>query len=150
MSLFNAIQIAGSGMDAERVSMDVTAENLANAQSTTTNGKPYQPQTVELSEVSGSSFQSALDDAITGAQSDSGPVAGSVEVAGIESEPSQTQLVYDPGNPNANKQGYVAQPDISTVTQMVNLIDESNSYQADVTAMQTAKDMYNAALSVLK
>lgn len=151
MSLFSAMQIAGSGMDAERISMDVTAENLANAQSTSgANGKPYQEQTVELQQTQGSSFQSALAQALTGTQGDSGPVAGSVQVAGIVSEPTQTQLVYDPGNPNANKQGYVTEPNISPVTQMVNLIDESNSYQADVTAMQTAKDMFNTGLGVLK
>ena len=151
MSLFSALQIAGSGMDAERVSMDVTAENLANAQSTSgANGKPYQEQTVQLAESQGSSFQSTLQDALTGTQSDSGPVAGGVEVAGVVSEPTQTQLVYDPGNPSANKQGYVSEPNVSPVTQMVSLIDESNAYQSDVTAMQTAKDMFNTGLSVLK
>ena len=151
MSLFSALQIAGSGMDAERVSMDVTAENLANAQSTSgANGKPYQEQTVQLAESQVSSFQSTLQDALTGTQSDSGPVAGGVEVAGVVSEPTQTQLVYDPGNPSANKQGYVSEPNVSPVTQMVSLIDESNAYQSDVTAMQTAKDMFNTGLSVLK
>jgi flagellar basal-body rod protein FlgC len=151
MSLFNAIEIAGSGMNAQQVSMDVTAENLANAQSTTSsNGQPYQQQVVELEETSPNSFQSTLQEALTGTASDSGPVAGGVQVAGIAADATPDQLVYDPGNPSANKQGYVKQPNISSVTEMVNLIDESTSYQSDVTAMQTAKDMFNSALDVLK
>jgi len=151
MSLFNAIEIAGSGMDAERVSMDVTAENLANAQSTTSSsGKPYQEQSVDLSETTGSNFQSTLQEALSGTPSDSGPVQGGVEVAGIVNDATSTQLVYDPGNPSANKQGYVKEPDISSVTQMVDLIDESNSYESDVTAMQTAKDMFSSSLNILK
>jgi flagellar basal-body rod protein FlgC len=151
MSLFNAIEIAGSGMNAERVSMDVTAENLANAQSTSTaNGKPYQQQAVALTETSPNDFQAALQDALGGAPSDSGPVVGGVQVAGIVNEQTPTQLVYDPGNPDANKQGYVQQPDISPVTQMVSLIDESNAYESDVTAMQTAKEMFSTSLNVLK
>ena len=60
------------------------------------------------------------------------------------------QLVYDPGNPQANKQGYVKEPNIQPVTEMTNLISESNSYQADVTAMNTSKQMYSDTLQILK
>jgi flagellar basal-body rod protein FlgC len=151
MGLFDAIEIAGSGMNAERISMDVTAENLANAQSTTSaNGQPYQRQVVELQTVNGTNFQAALQSALTGGNGDSGPVAGGVQVAGIANDTTPDQLVYDPGNPSANKQGYVKMPNVSSVTEMVNLIDESNSYESDVTAMQTAKDMFTSALGVLK
>jgi flagellar basal-body rod protein FlgC len=151
MSLFDAIEIAGSGMNAQNISMDVTAENLANAQSTSSaSGQPYQRQVVELEETPSNNFQSALEQAMTGSSSDSGPVAGGVQVAGIDDDATPDQLVYDPGNPSANKQGYVKMPNVSTVTEMVNLIDESNSYQSYVTAMQTAKDMFTSALDVLK
>jgi len=87
---------------------------------------------------------------MTGTPSESGQVAGGVTVAGIVSDKTPDQLVYDPGNPSANKQGYVKMPNISTVTEMVDLIDESNSYEADVTAMQTAKQMFSSGLGVLK
>ena len=60
------------------------------------------------------------------------------------------QLVYDPGNPQANKQGYVKEPNIQPVTEMTNLISESNAYQADVTAMDTSKQMYSETLELLK
>ncbi len=147
--LFDAIGIAASGMSAERTSMDVTAENLANAQSTNgPNGQPYQRQEVVLQAAGGSgSFQATLDGAL--GTTDATPPGG-VEVAGIVADPTPDQLVYDPGNPDANQQGYVRMPNVSPVTEMVNLIDESNSYQSDVTAMQTAKDMFTSTLDVLK
>jgi len=147
MSFFDAIGIAASGMSAERTSMDVTSENLANAQSTNgPGGQPYQRQEVVL-EQAGGGFGSTLADAMGSGQA---TTPGGVQVAGIVSDPTPDQLVYDPGNPDANKQGYVKEPNISPVTEMVNLIDESNSYQSDVTAMQTAKNMFTTTLDVLK
>jgi flagellar basal-body rod protein FlgC len=151
MGLFDAIDIAGSGMSAENVSMDVTAENLANAQTTSTAaGGPYQRQDVVLEAASAGNFQQTLAGAMSNGSSGSGPVPGGVEVAGIVNDSAPDQLVYDPGSPDANKQGYVQMPNVSTVTEMVNLISESRSYEDDVTAMQTAKDMFTSTLDVLK
>ena len=65
------------------------------------------------------------------------------QVAGIVNDPTPDQQVYDPGNPEANAQGYVKMPNVNTVNEMADLIDESHSYQADVTAMTTAKQMYD-------
>ena len=75
---------------------------------------------------------------------------GGVQVTGIVSDPTPDQLVYDPGNPSANKAGYVKMPNVNSVTEMTDLIDESDSYQADVTAMSTAKTMYSSTLNLLK
>jgi flagellar basal-body rod protein FlgC len=148
MSFFDAINIAASGLTAERTQMDVTSENLANAQTTSgANGQPYQPQAVELQTVGGNSFNSALASALGGS---SGATPGGVQVTGIVSENVPPQLVYDPGNPQANKAGYVKMPNLQPVTEMTNLISESNSYQADITAMQTAKSMYSETLNLLK
>ncbi len=71
-------------------------------------------------------------------------------MTGIVNDPTPDQLVYDPGNPAANPQGYVSMPNVNPVTEMVDLIDESRSYQSDVTAMSTAKTMYAKTLSLLK
>ena len=76
--------------------------------------------------------------------------AGGVEVAGVVADKTPDQLVYDPGNPEADAQGYVKMPNVNTVTEMVDLISESRSYQSDVTAMQTAKSMFSATLGLLK
>ena len=146
MSFFDAINISATGLTAERMEMDVTAENLANAQSTN-NGNPYKPQAVELQSVgSADAFQNELSSAMSGQS----PNPQGVQVSGIVTENVPDQLVYDPGNPQANAQGYVKEPNIQPVTEMTNLIQESNSYQADVTAMETSKQMYQATLEILK
>ncbi len=145
MSFFDAIDLAASGLTAERVRMDVTSENLANAQTTNAaNGQPYQRQEVVLQQVGGG-FGAQL----AGALGQSG-TPGGVQVAGIANDPTPDQLVYDPGHPGANAQGYVRMPNVNPVTEMTDLISESNSYQADVTAMQTAKTMYSKTLDLLK
>src|SRR5271154_576811 len=114
MGLFDAISIAASGLTAERVRMDVTSENLANADTTQgANGQPYQEQDVVLQQVGGNSFSAALSGAMgsTGASSAiGGSTPGGVEVAGIVNDPTPDQSVYDPGNPSANSQGYVRMP----------------------------------------
>jgi flagellar basal-body rod protein FlgC len=175
MGLFDAIEIAGSGLSAERVRMDVTSENLANAQTTkAANGQPYQRQEVLLQQTGtpSSNFEATLSEALgsgeaqtsgsgSGAVADSGieaglggplthPPAGGVQVAGIVADKTPDQVVYDPGNPEANAKGYVKMPNVNTVTEMVDLISESRSYQSDVTAMQTAKSMFTATLGILK
>ncbi len=155
MGLFDAIEIAGSGLSAERVRMDVTSENLANAQTTkAANGQPYQRQEVELQQTGSpsSNFEATLSEAL-GSGADAGlthPPAGGVQVAGIVADKTPDQQVYDPGNPEADAQGYVKMPNVNTVTEMVDLISESRSYQSDVTAMQTAKSMFTATLGILK
>lgn len=149
MSFFDSLDIAASGLSAERTRMDVTAENLANAQTTRgINGQPYRRQEVILQQAG--SFGSTLAGAM-GINPGSGTGAtGGVQVAGIVSDPTPNQLVYDPSNPDANKQGYVQMPNVNTVNEMVDLIDESRSYEADVTAMTTAKTMYTKTLDLLK
>lgn len=146
MSFFDAIDIAASGLTAERVRMDVTSENLANAQTTNgPGGQPYRRQEVVLQQVGGNTFGTTLAGAM-GAS----PTPGGVQVAGIVSDPTADQLVYDPGHPGANAQGYVAMPNVNPVTEMTDLIDESDSYQADVTAMSTVKNMATKTLDLLK
>jgi flagellar basal-body rod protein FlgC len=147
MSFFDSINIAASGLTAERVRMDVTSENLANAQTTNgPGGQPYSRQEVVLTQVGGNAFSSTL----AGAMGGGSPAPGGVEVAGIVNDPTPDQLVYDPGHPGANAQGYVRMPNVNPVTEMTDLIDESDSYQADVTAMSTAKTMYTKTLDLLK
>ncbi len=150
MGLFDAISIAGSGLAAERIRMDVTAENLANADTTKgANGQPYQRQEVELAQVGTSA---GFSGALNGALQESAATApeGGVAVTGIVADATPDRQVYEPSNPEANAQGYVKLPNISTVTEMTDLISEQQSYQSDVTAMQTAKSMFSSTLGILK
>jgi flagellar basal-body rod protein FlgC len=148
VSFFGALDISASGLTAERMRMNVTAENLANAQTTRgANGQPYRRKEVVLSEVGqGGGFGATLASAM-------GPKtgrAGGVEVAGIAEDASNFKTVYDPGHPDADAKGYVKMPNVDTVTEMVDLISASRSYEANVTAMQAAKQMFTKTLDLLR
>jgi flagellar basal-body rod protein FlgC len=153
MSFFGALDISASGLTASRVRMDVVAENLANAQTTRgPNGGPYRRKEVVLQTAgSGDGFQSALASAagsIPGARGSQQP--GGVQVTGIVEDGSQPRMVYDPSHPDANAQGYVAMPNVNPVTEMVDLISSSRTYEANVTAMQTAKSMFSKTFDLLR
>ena len=135
MGLFDALNVSASGMSAERLRMDVIASNLANANTTRgANGLPYRRQEVILQERS-ASF---------------GEVLGGVMVAGIVNDPTPPRRVYDPGHPDADKDGYVTMPNVNPVTEMVDLITSSRGYEANVTAMNAAKQMFTKTFDVLR
>jgi flagellar basal-body rod protein FlgC len=135
MGMFDSLNVSASGMTATQLWMDVISSNLANADSTkSANGKPYQREEVELSQAS-PSF---------------GEVLGGVQVDGIVKDPSPPKMVYDPGNPEANKAGYVAMPNVNPVTEMVDLITASRGYESNVTAMNAAKQMFSNTFSILR
>lgn len=109
-------------------------------------GKPYQRKSVSLqaTQSAGSSF-----DAILGNRMGSSTSNG-VEVAGIVADPSPGKKVYDPGHPDADANGYITLPNVNPVTEMVDLITAQRGYEANVTAMQTAKTMFNRTLDLLR
>jgi flagellar basal-body rod protein FlgC len=135
-SLFGSLGISGSGMTAERMRMDVIAENLANADTTRTeDGTPYRRKEVVLQSGSSSSFQSVLN---------------GVQVAGVVDDPTPARRVYEPGHPDADAQGYVTLPNVDPVTEMTDLITASRGYEANVTAMNDAKQMFSKSLDILR
>ena len=148
MSMFGGLEISASGLTAQRLRMDVTAENLANAQSTKgADGQPYKRKEVVLREISQGGFGAQLTAAL-GTNSKSRP--GGVAVAQIATDTQPGKLVYDPSHPDANAQGYVQMPNVDTVTEMVDLIDSSRAYEANVTAMQASKQMFAKTLDLLR
>lgn len=153
MSLFNSLNISASALSAERLRMDVTAENLANAQTTRAEGGgPYKRKEVVLESAGGGGFARALagaQGAAAGASTGSG-AAGGVRVAGIVEDATPDRQVYDPSHPDADNAGYVRMPNVNPVTEMVDLISASRSYEANVTAMQTAKQMFTKTLDLLR
>lgn len=146
MSLFSALEISASGLTAQRLRMDVTSANLANAQSTQTpEGGAYRRQVVVLQEQAQSgTFAGALAGALGGNSGSAG-----VEVAAIFPDTTPLRQVYEPGNPQANAQGYVEMPNVNPVEEMTDLIDASRSYQANVTAMQTTKQVFAKTIELL-
>ncbi len=129
MGLLDALQVSGSALATERLRMDVTSENLANAQTPN-----FRRKQVVVQEA----FDAKLGKAM------------GVQATGIVADPSPNKQVYDPGNPDANAQGYVSMPDITPVTEMVDLISASRAYEANVTAMQTTKQMFTKTLDLLR
>ena len=142
MGLFDALGISGSGLTAQRMRMDVTAENLANAQSV-----GYKRKDVVLQQAAGDGgFGGALASAMGGSSTG----GGGVQVAQIVQDQSAGRKVYDPSHPDADKQGYVTLPNVNPVTEMVDLITSSRGYEANVTAMNAAKQMFTKTFDVLR
>ncbi|MCW2997615.1 MAG: flgC [Solirubrobacterales bacterium] len=129
MGLFDALTVSGSALATERLRMAVTAENLANAQTPN-----YRRKQVVVQEA----FDAKLGKAM------------GVQATGIVADAAPNKQVYDPGNPDADARGYVSMPDITPVTEMVDLISASRAYEANVTAMQTTKQMFAKTLELLR
>ena len=141
MGLFDSLGISSTGLTAQRLRMDVTAENLANAQSV---GYRRKDVVVREAQGAGGGFDGALRNAM-------GSAAGKgVEVQQIAVDQSPGRKVFDPGHPDADAQGYVTLPNVNPVTEMVDLIDASRAYEANVTAMQSAKQMFTKTLDLLR
>ena len=147
MSMFGGMDISASALTAQRLRMNVTAENLANAQTTRgADGQPYRRKEVVLQSVSQGGFGAQLNAAMGGG----GGRAGGVEVAAVQEDQTAGKLVYDPSHPDANEQGYVTMPNVDTVTEMVDLIDAQRAYEANVTALQASKQMFAKTLEILR
>jgi flagellar basal-body rod protein FlgC len=147
MGMFDAMEISASGLTAERMRMDVVAQNLANAQTTRgVDGQPYRRKEVVLAERGG---EGTFGAALAGAMS-SGGKPGGVEVAAIAEDQTPLKQVYDPGHPDADANGYVQMPNVDSVAEMVDLISAQRAYEANVTAMQAAKQMFSKTLELLR
>ncbi len=150
MGLFTSINIAATGMSAERLRTDVISDNIANASTTRTQeGGPFRRSRVILEPVSASSPQ--WRSPFCPEDLDNGPGKG-VKVLEIVKDSSEGRLVYDPDHPDAiqsgpNK-GYVEYPNVNIVNEMVDLISASRAYEANSSVIEGAKDMFSAALEI--
>jgi flagellar basal-body rod protein FlgC len=144
MSLFSVLSVGASGMAAQRTRAELLVENLANAETTRTpEGGPYRRKDVVFENATVSSpFAS-----IFGSQLES---TGGVAVSEIITDTSDPELRYMPGHPDANKDGYVAFPRINTAEDMVDLMDATRSYEANVAAISAVKDMIQRSIDLLR
>jgi flagellar basal-body rod protein FlgC len=139
----NSLNIAGSGMTAQRLRMDVISQNLANQDTTVgADGQPYRRKTVTLQESTQTTFQNYL-----GATENS---PGGVQVASVNEDMSDFKLEYDPSSASANAQGYVELPNVDSVTEMTDMMETSKSYNADIQAFNALKGMAVTALEIGK
>lgn len=140
ISALSGITSTAAALDAERTRLDVIAENIANANTTRgPDGKPYQRQVVV--------FESALQQA-TG--EDPAAQTPALHVARIEKDTRPGQMVYDPGNPDANAQGMVAMPNVNIHEEMADLINASRSFEANLAVVKNARAMAMQTLSIGK
>ena len=147
MSIFNAINVSATGLTAERLRMDTISKNIANANTTrTSNGGPYRRQVVVFKTKEESSFSKVLQETTNS----DGKAAKGVEVVGIRQDQSPFKKVYEPGHPDANEEGYVMMPNVEVVTEMANMISASRGYEANITALNTTKNIALKALELGK
>jgi flagellar basal-body rod protein FlgC len=131
MPIVKGFDILASGMSAQRTRLNAVSSNLANSETTrTADGGAYQRK-VPIFEAIG----------------DNGEEAG-VRVAAIENDPMPGPLVYQPGHPHANAEGYVQMPNVNVVEEMVDMMTASRSFEANVQAFQTLRDMVQKALEI--
>ena len=145
MSISTSLEISASGLTAERLRMDVISNNLANVNTTrTAKGGPYRRQRVVFQSMGseGSSFANLLQKA----KGD----GGGVKVTSVEPDNGALKRVYDPGHPDAGKDGYVNLPNVEPVMEMVDLISATRAYEAGVSAIGAAKQMQAKALEIGK
>ncbi len=144
MSFFKAMSISSSGLAAQRVRMNVLSSNLANANTTRTpEGGPYKRQDVVFSATpqSGTPFEDFLDE-------DWGTQLKKVQVVDIHRDTRVPRKVHDPSHPDADKNGFVEMPNIQVMSEMVNMITATRSFEANTTAMNAAKSMAMKALEI--
>ncbi|MCS6801700.1 MAG: flagellar basal body rod protein FlgC [Chloroflexota bacterium] len=147
MSILHALRVSASGLTAQRVRMDVIANNVANAETTrTADGGPYRRELVRFLPRGATPFSLVLD-RFRGA---SGPAYDGVEVTAVFQDDTPPRLVYDPTHPDADAAGYVAYPNVNPVVEMVDLLAATRAYQANVTVLNAAKQMALKALEIGK
>lgn len=148
MGPFDMLQISGSALAAERQRSEVIATNMANADTTHTDtGGPFQRKEVVFSAQNTSPF--SLQFANFHPQTNQ-PAPGSVRISEVVDDPAPPIMRYDPGNPDANKQGYVAYPAINPVQEMVDLMDSVRAYQLNASAVNASKQMIEQSIDILK
>jgi len=140
---FQAIDVSASALSAERMRMNTTSSNLANAQTTRTpEGGPYRRKDVVFEAEATREFASEL-----AGQMGQAPLH-KVKVTDIVSDPNPPKLVYQPGHPDANPEGFVAYPNVNTMEVMVNLITAIRTYAANVTSFYITKGWMHIGLEI--
>ena len=142
-NILDILKVSASGMKAQRIRMEVIATNLANVHTTRTEeGGPYTKKDVVFSSADVSerdSFDSVLSKKIEG-----------VKVDNIINSTKHFERVYDPGHPDADKEGYVTNPNVNLMEEMSDMISATRSYEANINVINTAKEMFMKTLEIGK
>ena len=143
MGAFNSIRISASGLSAERLRMDTIASNISNVNTTRgENGQPYRRKIAVFKE----NLSKELN-LTTGNETSN---LKGVKAVGIVDDQSPFRKVYDPTNPDADKDGNVSMPNVNTLNEMADMIASTRAYEANVSAMTSEKNMFSTALQIGK
>ena len=153
-AMFRTLRIAASGLSAQRQRLETIASNIANAETTrTADGTPYRRRLVQLeaqrSTTPGIDPLSA--ESLEGlAAPDRNALDGAhgVKVAGVVEDTTEGPLVYDPGHPDADGNGYVRYPNVRVTDEMIHLMDARRIYEANATVFQSAKQMLRSSIDL--
>lgn len=162
-AMFSALAIASSGLSAQRVRMDIVAQNLANAETTKTpQGGPYQRRVVSLEAVAPATYTSmtniSMDPTVPipppgSMAAGSTPIemtndVGGVRVASVGVDASEGPMVYNPGSPDADKNGYVRMPNVNMTDELMDLMNARRIYEANATVFSVARAMLHKAIDI--
>lgn len=161
-SVFTGLNISAAGLSAQRKKMNTIASNLANAEtSKTEQGTPYRRKVVSFKSRTARMFSTVMRQSGIRLSTTNGghmggdglaETTGQTVPAGIDvtesEDPSPPRTAFDPGNPDADANGYVRMPNVNVVTEMVNMIATSRSFEANTTAVNAAKSMAKDSLEI--
>ncbi|WP_374377185.1 flagellar basal body rod protein FlgC [Dongia sp.] len=135
MELFDTLFISASGMRVQGERLRVIAENLANVDSTaeTPGDDPYRRKTI--------TFRNALNREMG---------VDMVKVAKVGTDPSDFRKKYDPGNPAADKDGYVSLPNVNALVEMTDMREAQRSYEANLKVIEASRSMLSRTIDVLR
>jgi len=142
MDFLSAMKIGASGLTAQRLRMDTIASNLANIETTRTpEGGPYKRKDVMFTALPLDEFATTLENALA-------DQVRQVKVTEVVEDQSPPAMVFNPGHPDANEEGYVAMPNINLMEEMVNLINATRSFEANIQSINAAKSMAQRAIDL--
>lgn len=140
MSVFKSMQINHSGLSLERLKMDIIATNMSNVNTTRSEGGgPYKKKEVLF-----------IENLVSAKDSMERRKSEGVRVVGIRDKEEGLREVYDPDHPDSNEEGYVFFPNVNMVDEMISLINVQRTYEANVTALTTSKNILKKALEISK
>ncbi|WP_425449197.1 flagellar basal body rod protein FlgC [Dethiothermospora halolimnae] len=144
MGLFNSINISASGLTAERTRMDIISNNIANVNTTrTASGTPYRRKLAVFKENNKGAFGDILAKTQNSLERSKG-----VKISKVVEDKSPFKKIYDPGHPDANEDGYVLKPNVDVVKEMVDMISATRGYEANITAINSYKNMAMRSLDI--
>jgi flagellar basal-body rod protein FlgC len=161
--LFTIIDVGASGLSAQRTKLNAVSQNIANVETTKTpEGTPYKRRRVSFeADEDKRQFIDVLENSVTALArthlkhmtntESSNTKGGEIDLVSAREnviEPPAFKMVYDPTHPDANENGYVEMPDIDIIAEMVDMMASSRAYEADVSVIQSAKEMALNALDI--